>query len=779
MRLTLRTLLAYLDANLPSDQSTELEAKIQQSEAAQQLIARIREVQGRVRLGSPSIHGRGTGGDPNSVAEYLDNRLRSEKTTEIEKICIESDMQLAEVAACHQILSQILGKPLQSPHELRQRLYGIQDLVINEGQPHPDADFVRPAAATNGAAVGTAEANGSHGAWYYLLVGALSLSITLVLLAGGTYLLGGFGSADPQQIADQNDVGTHDPVGEGNGKSAVVVPHDKVPPPGDGDAPEEGPVPPLEAPGEGLAGAASSGPEGTDTEEPRIMVENGAPPAPTSTSTPTDDPSAPPPPTSTPTEGAAPTETPAPPTLEVAAPGPIGSVADVAGAANLVAIFDPQNVDASRLPIDGTIVSGEEYVTFPLFESAVYASPFHFRFLGDSHWGFAAASGATPMTLKLDQGVVRVVADQPAILNVQLNGHVESIRFEEPGTELAVRSSISRFPGDDPRSVVSPHVGDYYLIKGKATLGSTAPSMPLEPAKPMRWTEGVGIAAVDMPAPEEASPASAAAATPAEEADTVPGAPPAPSTPEWVEPTKEPLEEKAVADLLANLPSDRSLKLALTEIALTDDREEMQAVAAWALCSLQYFDAALDSFRDPEQKSYWKETLRAIRRDLPLSQESAEALRTAVENKYPVDAEIVWSMLLGFSPDQLAAGGASELVTSLEHPDQTVRVLAFLDLWEITGITHGYRPEVVENRRRSYVIRWQGTLRNGDVRYLHPPVASQPPQESEEAAPPPPSEEAADEPAIIEESDAPPPPASEGTGASAEDASDAEAPPLP
>lgn len=795
MRLTLRTLLAYLDSNLPADQADELEQKIRQSEPAQQLIARIREVQQRIRLGAPSVHGRGTGGDPNSVAEYLDNRLRSEKTAEIEKICIESDMQLAEVAACHQILSQILGKPLQSPHELRQRLYALQDLDINEGQPHADADFVRPAAAASAAAVPAMDNGGSHGAWYYVLVGALSLSITLVLLAGGTYLLGGFSS--DQNVADGNTDRSEPvvPVVEGDPQPPLVDPADKekgsdagadaaanstnpdattgipvgkLPLVGDGDAPREGSVPPPESPGEGLAG--TNAPETGETPA-GVTTDDEAPPAPTTV---------------------------APPTL-IVAPALIGSVANVPDGPNLVGLIDAQNVDASRVPVDGKIVTGESYVTFPFFESAIYASPFHLRFLGDSHWGFEGTTGDGTLTLHLEQGTVRIVADQPVGLSVRLNGHVEAIRFEEPGSELAIRVGIDRFPGDDPREVESPHVADYCLIKGKATLGSPTPPLLLEVNKPMRWTEGVGIVAV------LAGAVPALPTDPPAVAEVVPSvaeeAPEGPTLPSWVDgDTRKPLEESAVMEILAALPQDRSLKLSLTEMVVSAKQEEVQAVAAWALCSLAYFDPALQSFDDPDQKSYWSKTLQAIRRDLPLSQEAAASLRTAVENKFPDSADNVWAMLIGYSPDELAAGGDSVLVANLERPEQAIRVLAFLNLFEITGVTHVFFPEVVENRRRTAVIRWQQTLAAGNIRYLEPPVRATdagaqnpstpageapatpdatPSEASEgtavEASKPPVDESGADAalPAIFEDSDAPPPPTVEGDEAPAEESAPA------
>ncbi|MEL7337448.1 MAG: hypothetical protein AAFN70_14740, partial [Planctomycetota bacterium] len=131
MRLTLRTLLAYLDDTLEPQDAEALREKLQQSSYATQLVQRIRSSLSDPTLSAPNPESVHPIEEPNMMSDYLDSTLSPEQITEIEKACLESPAHLAEAAACHQILTMVIGKPADVSQPLRDRILAMVDA---EGQ---------------------------------------------------------------------------------------------------------------------------------------------------------------------------------------------------------------------------------------------------------------------------------------------------------------------------------------------------------------------------------------------------------------------------------------------------------------------------------------------------------------------------------------------------------------------------------------------------------------------------------------------------------------------
>jgi len=111
VRLTVRTLLAWMDGLLSPEDQAALGEKVQASGVAPALVERVRDVIARRTLSAPPPAGRGLADDPNTAAEFLDNALTADRLEAFERVCVESDIHLADVAACHQLLAELAREP--------------------------------------------------------------------------------------------------------------------------------------------------------------------------------------------------------------------------------------------------------------------------------------------------------------------------------------------------------------------------------------------------------------------------------------------------------------------------------------------------------------------------------------------------------------------------------------------------------------------------------------------------------------------------------------------
>ncbi len=167
MRLTLRTLLAYMDDILDPSDHEELGKKIEASDFAAELIHRSRDTVRRLRLGAPEVIAGedddvlnpDPASDANSVAEYLDNTMPPEHVAEFERVCLDSgltaDMHLAEVTSCHHVLTMVLGEPAEIDPQARRRMYELPQRV-ESGEKLRIESAHAPLTRTNEAAVNAA-----------------------------------------------------------------------------------------------------------------------------------------------------------------------------------------------------------------------------------------------------------------------------------------------------------------------------------------------------------------------------------------------------------------------------------------------------------------------------------------------------------------------------------------------------------------------------------------------------------------------------------------------
>jgi hypothetical protein len=214
MRLTLRTLLAYLDDTLDPSEIKHIGQKVAESDAAQELIARIKQITRRRRLTTPPLTGPGAKFDANAVAEYLDNELAADQVSELEKICLESDVHLAEIASCHQILTLVLGEPALVPPTAKERMYQLVE--GREAIPSRKAPAPFTASPTNSRHDLEPDESPLLGLPFFRKAGW----IRWVLPAAALLLVGALGIAIWMALPEKRDQGTPGPQARRNDKEA-------------------------------------------------------------------------------------------------------------------------------------------------------------------------------------------------------------------------------------------------------------------------------------------------------------------------------------------------------------------------------------------------------------------------------------------------------------------------------------------------------------------------------------------------------------------------------
>lgn len=254
LRLTLRTLLAWLDDTLPAAEVQHISGQVRESEVAQQLVEKIQRVTRRRRLTVPPTSGPDAT-DANLVAAYLDNELNADQVTDYEKKCLTSDVHLAEVASCHQVLS-LIGQRAKVPAEARHRMYRLVK-GHRPTSPGPVAAAAKEPPEPN--AWPSPEPAASRGWPSWLLPGVLA---ALVLLMGvSAWMLAPPAESPP---AAQAGPAAGDRVADNRPAPAPIL--EPAPAQGPADAPAGPTIEPAPAEAEAPAPAAEPAPAGGPSE---------------------------------------------------------------------------------------------------------------------------------------------------------------------------------------------------------------------------------------------------------------------------------------------------------------------------------------------------------------------------------------------------------------------------------------------------------------------------------------------------------------------------------
>ncbi len=766
MRLTLRTMLAYLDNILEPQDANELGDKIQESSFASDLVHRIRTSTRRLRLGAPKVTGEGMGLDPNTVAEYLDNTLPSDQVPDFEKVCLESDMHLAEVASCHQILTIVFKEPAEVDRGLRERMYRIGDQAGGHEVKQPASHVVPPPVpvsrdAGNGAAslptppdrperpqpvAQPARVDVPAGVSFKSL--AVTLLCTFVVVVVALRAVGPFdhthvvyrllmGSGGDREVAQRDsaepgplgaDALPAEPVepasaGEESSKTAAgeVAASPTAGP--SGTAPEPSPANPANDARPAASGGeipATVSPERSPTADPdpaAAAIENKAPEATAPEATVPESASAGGVPAgaapavvgaeASASDPAMPPTTPAGGTVDVTpvpvSPAPaVVEVGRYVAEDQLLARFERTSDDWYQVPTASVLRAGDRLISFPTYRPHVIIGDINVTFVNATSVELAPPGDEGQPRLTMHFGSAVMLPFKAAAGRIALRIGDQEGHVVFGDLDSVAAVMVTRYLPPGADPENTVAQNVFRLYAVSGRVGWSEPG-----AKTVVVESGQMLARVD------GGPASVVDAGP---------------LPAWIEGRdQKEIERRASLELRTALEKDRPLSRSLLE--MTDFRQhEVVDLACRSLSYVGIYDPLIEALSEKRQHYYWREQFNEIRSIGARNRESAADLRRMIEKLHADDAATLYRLTWGYSPAQLDAGADAELVELLEHDAMGLRVMAFMNLERITGgVTKNFRPELPPSQERTKVANWRRALEEGTVAYKSPPSPWTPP----------------------------------------------------
>ncbi|MHB8953734.1 MAG: hypothetical protein ACYC4U_12260 [Pirellulaceae bacterium] len=734
MRLTLRTLLAYLDDILDPADARELGQKIEESEFASGLVHRIRSVTRKLRLGAPKLAGKGMGLDANTVAEYLDNTLPQDRVPDFEKVCLESDVQLAEVASCHQILTLVLGEPADVDPALRERIRSLSLVGDEAAQPpavsrslrEPESDPAAPPLDTYPTqwekapdipqletTIGLPAVSGTSvrllpvlGTVIVAFLLALAALVAIGPLDHDHPLLGRFFS-DTSQIAQQQRL----PGDDSASRDPRATTGDKARP---GAAAEAG-------------RPADSGTELPPVADPQVPQEDSAAdpsaPLPTLPEVPATQQAAAEPEPASATQPVEPTAM-DDPRLDRSQLPPEDVPADEAAPREPLAVYtSDQHVLAQwnaaddtwpRLAAHDPLEVGARLVALPTYRPQIlFSGGVQVVLIGpaEAHLIGPDAEGIPGIVLHYGKFLAMSVGEANTRLNIQIGARGSRVTFADLDATLAVELQRYLPVGVDPSSREANWVCHAFAPAGLVTWEEEAGTNAL----PLAATELVTLVDTSEPVTQPLS-----------------------QPPDWLDGRNvAPIIQAASRQLEPLLEPHRSLTVSLQEQA-ANRLVEVRMLAIRSLGLFGEFDPCIQALGARELRYFWKEIVESMRNVMTHSPETATKIRAAFERLRGKDGQQLDRMLWGFAPEQLADGGAHMLVDGLSSPAMDIRVLAYLNLNEITGKTNLFQPDREPRTQRRAILSWERDLQQREIVYKVPPSLpawlAPPPEEETEGA---------------------------------------------
>lgn len=727
MRLTLRTLLAYLDDRLAPTNAREIGQKIANSPFATELAERIKEVKRRRRLATadqakPQI-------DANLIAEYLDDQLTPELVGKVEQQILSSDALLAEVASAHEVLG-LLRDPVPLDARLRDRLYAMDPNGPAEGASQADSHNAMKAANAP-AAWKPMDSYSPSRKWSIVVASALGF-IWLVAMATDSKLFQGnppagmsSGDTDVAAVDDSNNAADPDLIAQNDAKStesdgrasdsakaSESKPVDSKTADADAKLASDG------APQMPVDSNATKGTEAkqTDTKQPEIPVvaeateSSAKPPETAADDTKMAEPDAGKPPV----VAEQPDTEKMPIFLQVDSRTLFVSDTKLKQWRNLMQIPGGDTVIKVVNTVNcGPFLNDEWFGVSESFEVVVRGQnsgwlcrvpgPSLVRLAQPSHQGLQPLSGR--MILTADPQAAWDDQNKP-VFHLQVGSQPAIITLESATTRVAVEATVqSASPAGavpvekDVNPLMLPLESDQtirlYVIEGSVQLKTPTVEQPV--AVPRGNQATWRVLELDSVSSFAVEPAPAVA-----------------SLPSWAlsDPTEDVPEAAAVKsrliDVLAGVGDPGDLVFPL----LKERNPQIGVQAARVLSLTRNVEHLTAALFEPIDESIHRVAIDGLSAIAQSSAEGRTAIQTAIETRLPMaEVEPTMELLLGLSETQKKDPNvARSLMDLLANDRLATRTLAIYRMEQATGDRLGFHPDAEASRRREAVRRWQKYL---------------------------------------------------------------------